>query len=558
MQDNNARARVYKLKHIDPSCRCHSLARLFLDEVQPKSLLAPGIVNTVCAMEWAVAETQLRSIATEIKIAGIFHLRWCMTPETLQSPPLVDQVRLFSQLTQLLQVEQDRLQKIALQHKTDKQDNALLQMSAIYLKQSLWVIRCNWTSRWSNTSTLGEITEPGADELHQLVYGNRPRTSRDQSTLDGVSPFPSSPDEVIEYPITRFQVSALSRYGNRFLMYNTVDAQFADKIPECDREVRSYELNARRGKWEHTGRHSIYCLTREYELPRYSTYTQYNLIMQTGFQIQPYLEQCESIANILLPELLFEIICYASDSLASTHVDCDGWHAVRRFSPDLVIPNFIQFQRYLSLRCSTSTLLDVTSRRNNVKRAFQRIDRSIVQFNTPNDYNAACWSHLWILVPKNNIQDIYGDYYNYYRWGQTPLLKLHRMSTLSHLKLAFETDCASAVSIHLTQLLETASAVLHFLTRVLPSYSEIQQAEDGVWYIFPLSNSLNKEQDLKEISARIDQFLLNTYWQYKENPTEAEAIKLMEIKNKRKQEQQQDNNNDNISKSKSKRARIAK
>jgi hypothetical protein len=119
--------RLYKLKHPDLSCRCYPLARLFLNDIQPKSLVNPSIVNKVCAIQLAVADTQLRSIATETKIAAVFHPNWCVTHETLELIGDVDhQVRLFSQLTQLLQKEQYRLQRIVLERKTDKQDDALL------------------------------------------------------------------------------------------------------------------------------------------------------------------------------------------------------------------------------------------------------------------------------------------------------------------------------------------------------------------------------------------------------------------------------------------------
>lgn len=97
--------------------------------------------------------------------------------------------------------------------------------------------------------------------------------------------------------------------------------------------------------------------------------------------------------------------------------------------------------------------------------------------------------------------------------------------------------------------------MFRFLTQVLPNYSEIQQADDGVWYIFPLPNSLNKEQDLNDVNTRIDQFLLDSQWKYKENPMEAQAIKTMKMK---KEKQLKQNNDDNNTKSsKSKRAKLA-
>ena len=507
----------------DTTCKCYQLAHKFLEANATTSTMS---INQIAAAKLKISQTRLHPIKIDIKLAGIFHNEWCTaTPYSNNNnkrlPTAVQRNRLFNQLKQEVKQIDDQRANAALERKGNKQDVAFLQMSAIYLKQSLWITRDNYYSKWSNQNPLARSLQPGAKELHQLIFGSQWHTSDDEIQSPSIiTPRRTikEPDEVLDYVMTRFEVCALAKCGNRFMMQNTVDLQFETKIPESDRQVYMYELNHSRGAWEHSGKHTTHFLSNN-QLPEYSTYSQYNLILQFGFQCHSLLQ--ESSLSHFTPNLLFEVIFYASP-IAGANSDRDKLGDMRRFSPDLFLPNFIQFQRYLQLRGAAPTigLLSSAVRRQNVKRAFERINTSSHKFNNTREYNPAHWSRLWLLTAENTL-------------SHRDLLRLHRIATLSHLKLEFEPmwmgrNYGIMYNDDVRFLLQNALKLWIFLTEVAPRYTEVQQAENGVWYIFPLSSSLNGKQDIVDMEERIDSFLEETdQWEFIENPREARAIEVM-------------------------------
>jgi len=394
-----------------------------------------------------------------------------------------------------------------LEKRIRQQNVELVDRSAIYLKQCFWVSRSISAHHFELES---EFPDSDTNILYQMIYGKPTRNVRGY-----------------QYAATRFQVFAISPHGNRFAMQNTVDVKFGDRIPECDRQVHFYayakESRGRHG-WVHMGRDTSHYLLQSH-ISHYSTFPQYKSIVQFGYLALPFLQQ----VNHWLPlSLLFEIICYAAPFLNDGHSVID--YDMSRFTPDLRLPIFLQFQRYLWLNSSETISVDVNetnvaqvncsnpllpllnanSRRKNTKRAFEPIKKCLknsVKFDA-SEYTPACWWRLW-------------------QWNNSDsLLSLRRISTPSHLKLAFvwqrEVYSSGEAALALirpllSQCLQASKDLFQFFCNVRAQHADIGQAEDGVWYIFPM------EMDLQTVDATIDQFLLDNKWTLQENPKELEA-----------------------------------
>jgi len=519
--------RELRLQLPDVFCKCIPLSRSVvwkIESSEDSSLLDPLLIAQLCASRIRVSEKYMIEVKDEEfqkNVIRIIHSGWCVADSndcSVYEPLIVDYLKI--ELKQLKQRNED-ISKRAKEERIKRQNDELVDRSAIYLKQSFWFSR----SISAHHSPLkAEFDDSDTSEMYESIYGHHSKC------IDHT-----------QYASTRFEVFAISSHGNRFAMHNTVDIGFGDRIPECDREVHWYVYgNYRYPNWEHMGADTSHVLLQR-NLSYYSTSKQYKLILQFGYLALPVLQQVD---HWLPLSLLFEIICYAAPFVN----DCDDaigdWN-MRRFSRDLYLPNLLQFQRYLWLNssekvsedgnknnaqasCAVSDssclyyskpllpLLNTKCRRANTKRAFESIKNCLknsVKFDA-SEYNSACWGKLWRLNGE-----LYRD----------DFLCIRRISTLSHLKLAFfwerqvhsynfkDTDISKSIKPLASHCLHASRQLLNFFTEVVPRYAKIEQAEDGVWYIFPM------QIDLHIVDAKIDQFLLDNKWTLEKNPKELEA-----------------------------------